>query len=29
MSPDAAAEFFVVRVGTGPQTISVDGPDPG
>ena len=29
MSPDATAEFFVVRVGSGPQNISVDGPDPG
>ena len=28
MSPDATAEFFVVRVGTGPQNISVEGPDP-
>lgn len=27
--PDAAAEFFVVRVGTGPQNVNVDGPDPG
>jgi uncharacterized RmlC-like cupin family protein len=26
--PDAAAEFFVVRVGTGPQNVNVDGPDP-
>jgi len=24
-----AAEFFVVRVGSGPQTVNVDGPDPG
>lgn len=27
-TPDAAAEFFVVRVGTGPQNVNVDGPDP-
>ena len=28
MSPGATAEFFVVRVGAGPQNISVEGPDP-
>jgi uncharacterized RmlC-like cupin family protein len=28
-TPDAAAEFFVVRVGTGPQNVNVDGPDAG
>lgn len=26
---DEPAEFFVVRVGTGPQNVNVDGPDPG
>ena len=26
-TPDEAAEVFVVRVGTGPQTFNVDGPD--
>src|SRR5512132_2701117 len=26
---DEPAEVFLVRVGTGPQTINVDGPDPG
>jgi uncharacterized RmlC-like cupin family protein len=28
MARDAPAEFFVVRVGTGPQNVNVDGPDP-
>lgn len=27
--PGAPAEFFVVRVGLGPQNVNVDGPDPG
>ena len=27
-APDEPAEMFVVRVGTGPQNINVDGPDP-
>jgi uncharacterized RmlC-like cupin family protein len=26
-APNEPAEFFVVRVGTGPQTVNVDGPD--
>jgi uncharacterized RmlC-like cupin family protein len=26
---DEPAEVFLVRVGTGPQTVNVDGPDPG
>ena len=26
-APDEPAEFFVVRVGTGPQNVNVDGPD--
>jgi uncharacterized RmlC-like cupin family protein len=26
-APDEAAEFFVVRIGTGPQNVNVDGPD--
>ena len=26
---DEPAELFVVRVGTGPQNVNVDGPDPG
>ena len=26
-APDDPAEFFVVRVGTGPQNVNVDGPD--
>jgi uncharacterized RmlC-like cupin family protein len=26
-SPDDPAEFFVVRVGSGPQTVNVDGPE--
>jgi uncharacterized RmlC-like cupin family protein len=26
--PDEPAEFFVVRVGTGPQNVNVEGPDP-
>ena len=25
--PDEPAEFFVVRVGPGPQNVNVDGPD--
>jgi hypothetical protein len=25
---DEPAEVFLVRVGTGPQTVNVDGPDP-
>ena len=28
-APDDPAEFFVVRVGTGPQNVNVDGPDAG
>jgi uncharacterized RmlC-like cupin family protein len=28
MAPDATAEFFVVRVGSGPQNVNVGGPDP-
>lgn len=28
-APGAAAEFFVVRVGPGPQNVNVDGPEPG
>jgi uncharacterized RmlC-like cupin family protein len=27
--PDGPAEAFVVRVGSGPQNVNVDGPDPG
>jgi uncharacterized RmlC-like cupin family protein len=27
-APGDPAEFFVVRVGTGPQNVNVDGPDP-
>lgn len=27
--PDEVAEAFVVRVGTGPQVVNVDGPDEG
>jgi uncharacterized RmlC-like cupin family protein len=27
-APDDPAELFVVRVGTGPQNVNVDGPDP-
>jgi uncharacterized RmlC-like cupin family protein len=27
-APNDQAEFFVVRVGTGPQTVNLDGPDP-
>lgn len=27
--PEAPAEFFVVRIGHGPQNVNVDGPDPG
>jgi uncharacterized RmlC-like cupin family protein len=26
-APNEPAEFFVVRVGTGPQTVNLDGPD--
>jgi uncharacterized RmlC-like cupin family protein len=26
-APDEPAELFVVRVGTGPQNVNVDGPD--
>jgi uncharacterized RmlC-like cupin family protein len=26
-APEEPAEFFVVRVGTGPQNVNVDGPD--
>jgi uncharacterized RmlC-like cupin family protein len=26
--PDGVAEMFVVRVGSGPQNVNVDGPDP-
>jgi uncharacterized RmlC-like cupin family protein len=26
-TPDGPAELFVVRVGTGPQNVNVDGPD--
>jgi hypothetical protein len=28
-APGDPAEFFVVRVGAGPQTINVNGPEPG
>jgi uncharacterized RmlC-like cupin family protein len=28
-APGQPAEFFVVRVGPGPQNVNVDGPDPG
>ncbi|HEX5827774.1 MAG TPA: hypothetical protein VFY23_09660 [Candidatus Limnocylindrales bacterium] len=27
-APGEQAEFFVVRVGSGPQNVNVDGPDP-
>ena len=27
-APDEPAEFFVVRVGSGPQNVNVEGPDP-
>ena len=28
-SPDGPAEAFVIRVGSGPQNVNVEGPDPG
>jgi uncharacterized RmlC-like cupin family protein len=28
-SAEEPAEFFVVRIGPGPQTVNVDGPEPG
>jgi uncharacterized RmlC-like cupin family protein len=27
--PDGPAEAFLLRIGTGPQNVNVDGPDPG